>query len=498
MPPSLMRRAGQAVALNAMANWFGMLGGMFSLIFIARLVSPDHFGIYGMAMIVIMIPTVIMIALGESLIQRKDLLPGHLNAIFTQNLLIAAVSWGLVTLLSPWLAKLFNEPDLEPVVRVFIIVLILESLTTVPAMLLQRELRYGALSLVDVLGVVIASIVGITAAWYLRSEWALVLMEIARRTFRMVAFCYLTRWRPSFDEAWSHAGDLMKFNSYNTSARLVQTVKDILPGAMIGGGIGAAELGMFNMANRLLDQTRAALVTPFSSIALPVVSKMQDDYDALRDAVEGGMRLISLFAYPAYLGGAAVAPVAIPFVFGAQWEPAVPVVQIVLLCGIRSPTAAFNSSILLGVGRPDRFLKIAIADLIMVTAVVFTLLPYGLIVLTWGLFGTYLGTWLVATWYVRQTIRFPIHRQLLAGWTSFVSAVIMATSVIFMSGRLPEEMASALQLMLLIGLGVVVYFVALMIIAPRLAGVLWRVARVIVSGRPKEAISIVRQGITSA
>ena len=496
MSPSLMRRAGQALALNAMANWFGMLGGMFSLVFIARLVSPDHFGIYGMAFISTVIPLMIMTALGEALIQKRELRDGHMNSVLAQNLVIAFVAWAFIMICAPWLASIFNAPTLQPVLRVFSFIVFIEALTTVPASILQRDLRYGALSAVDVIGVIVASAVGIACAWIFRNEWALVFMELARRSIRMLAFFYLTRWRPSLDEAWSHAGELAKFNSLNTFSKFVQTVKTMLPGAIIGGGLGAAELGMYNMADRLLTQTRAALVTPFSSVALPVVSKIQDDFGALRRAVEGGIQLVSLLAYPAYLGASVIAPVAIPFVFGAQWEPAVPVIQVVLLFGLRSPTAVFNSSVLLGVGRPDRILKTSIANLLMDVIVVFGLLQFGLIVLAWGLFASHMITWMIATWYVRRTIDFSMRRQLLAGWTSLVSSVVMAICVSYVSSQLPTKMPPALQLITLIGLGIVVYGTTLMLVAPKLARILGSVLSVVMDGRPKEAIAIVRQGLT--
>ena len=92
MTQSLLRRAGKAVALNALGNWFGMAGSMLSLVFIARLLSPMDFGIFGMTLVIFSIPEIFASgSLNDALIQRRDLQAGHISSVFMQSLALAAL-----------------------------------------------------------------------------------------------------------------------------------------------------------------------------------------------------------------------------------------------------------------------------------------------------------------------------------------------------------------------------------------------------------------------
>ena len=154
MAQSLLRRAGKAVMFNALGNWFGMVGGILSLVFIARLLSPMDFGIYGMTLVTFAIPEIFASgSLNESLIQRRNLQAGHVNSVFMQSLFLASVFWLGTYLLAPLIAQAFDHPELVPMIRVFAVSLYFGALTSVPAALLQRNLRYSGLHTPERLGI---------------------------------------------------------------------------------------------------------------------------------------------------------------------------------------------------------------------------------------------------------------------------------------------------------------------------------------------------------
>lgn len=93
MGPNLLRRAGQAVALNAMANWIGVIVALLSMVVIARLLTPEDFGNYVIVLLALALPEVIAVStLGEALVQRKDLRPGHINSVFLQSMVLPSPS----------------------------------------------------------------------------------------------------------------------------------------------------------------------------------------------------------------------------------------------------------------------------------------------------------------------------------------------------------------------------------------------------------------------
>ncbi|KCZ94557.1 Membrane protein involved in the export of O-antigen and teichoic acid [Hyphomonas johnsonii MHS-2] len=469
---------------------------MLSLVFIARILSPMDFGIYGMTLVVFAIPEIFASdSLNDSLIQRPDLRDGHVNSIFIQSLVLAFIFWGGVNLLAPLIAQGFDEPALAPMIRMFSIVLFLGALTSVPSALLQRDLRYREITIVDVIGTISAAVIGVTLAILLKSAWALVFMEISRRVIRLVAFAILARWRPSFQSTWVETRELTQFNSRNVLSKLVLAVDQALPRVFIGGALGPAALGMYNMSVRMLDQARAALVTPFAAVSLPVASQAQNDLPTLHRAMEGAMRLAALVVYPAFIGAAVIAPIAVPFVFGGQWVPAVTVIQISLLSGIRAPTSAFNTGVLNGVGRVDWTLKMFTTGLALSVVFVLATIQFGLEAVALALLVKTFLIWALGAYAVKSVIGFPMHRQVVAGWQALVASFAMGAIVWLCMHQLPVAMEPLVKLAILVPLGALAYIGILAILMPRLALRAVQASTMIVQGRRQEAISLVKSAV---
>ena len=493
MSEGLLRRAGKAVLLNAMGNWVGMFGGTLSLFFIARLLSPTDFGVFGMVLVAFAVPEMLSSSsLNDSLIQRPNVQLGHINSVFIQSLALAGAFWIAIMLLAPIIARGFGHPELQSMIQFFSVTLFMGAIVSIPAALLQRDLRYREITFIDILGTIVAAVVGITCAIYLKSAWALIFMEMSRRTVRLFAFTILARWRPSFKTSWVETSELTRFNSLTVASRVVQSVEATFIRGALGAVQGPAALGMFNIATRLSDQAKAAVVTPFAAVAMPVASQTQNDLPMLHRAIEGAMSLSAFIAYPAFIGAFVIAPIGIPVVFGDQWAPAVPTIQIFFLMGLRSPTSAFNAGVLNGVGRVDWTFKIALAGLVLAGVFVAATLHISLEAVALAMLAQLLITWAMGAYAVKQSIGFPMHRQLVVGSKSLIGSIIMALAVWGTMKSLPDTIHLPVQLLILVFIGMVSYVVAMAALAPALAVRLGRACMLVAQGRRNEAITLVK------
>ncbi|MEZ5955164.1 MAG: oligosaccharide flippase family protein [Hyphomonas sp.] len=494
MAPALMRRAGQAIVLTALANWLGMIGGIVSLIFVARMISPSDFGHFGMVLAIMALPDVLTSgSLNEVIIQRRDLKSGHINSVFVQSLLFAGVFWGCIQLGAPWISRALGQPEIAQLLQVFSIALFLGALLSLPAALLQRDLKYREITLIDVLGTLTAAVVGIVLAHYLRNAWALVGMELSRRTVRTIGFVTLARWFPSFQFTWDEMRDLTRFNAFNAMTKIIAAIEAAAPRGLIGMFLGPAALGMFNIASRFLDQARLAFVAPFSAIALPVASQIQDDLPTLHRAMEGATRLASLIAYPTFIGGAAIAPAAVPLMFGPQWQGAVQPIQIMMLMGLRAPAFALNAGVLKSIGQVSWLLRISFASTALAVASVAITLPFSLNAVIWAIFLQQTLIWILSAAVLQNLIHYPMRRQILAGTTALIAALLMGGVVLFGGSMISPEVAPTAKLLTLIGLGGVSYVIFLVALDFRSAKIVSEALSLIVRGRAKEALQIARK-----
>ena len=493
MSPSLLKRAGQAVALNAAANWISLIGSLTSMVIIARILTPADYGVYVLALVAIGIPEVITSgALADSLVQRRDLRSGHINSVFLQAMVLSILFWLLIILFSPLIAHMFNNPDVRPVLIVCGVVLPIGALMSVPGALLQKELRYKEITIIDVSGTIVAAVTGILLALWWRNEWALVGMELARRLTRLTGFMFFAKWVPRATSNWTDLMELARFNLANTAAKVMGAIETMLPKSIISATLGASAVGIFNLAERLFEQMRAGLIEPYTAVAMPVASMVQDDRPALHRAIENAVRMSAFLAYPTFVGAFVVAPLAIPVVFGEQWIPAIPVFQIYMVIALRSPMTAIISGILRGVGRPDAIIWLTTLSVVSILLILLNTYQYGLVAIAFGLLAKQVIHFVAATYMIKRIVGCPVVAQFRAGATAFFASVIMGGTVWLAMTFLPTGSQPLVHLFVIVAIGVVAYVGALFGFAPKLGMRILKAVPVLLSGQPREAIGLVR------
>ncbi len=493
MSPNLLKKAGQAVALNAIANWVTLIGSLLSIVVIARILTPDDYGVFVMALVIVTLPDAIASGtLGDALVQRKELRPGHLNSVFLQSFLFSIVSWGVLILLAPVIARAYGEPSVVPVLITTGAVLPIGAVIAVPAAMLRRELRYKEITIVDILGTVTAAVIGVVMALMWRNEWALVGMELSRRIVRLVGFLFFARWVPKVQSSWLDFKELINFNLVNGTGNILQTFDQMLPKTLIGMTLGSHAVGVFNLPTRLFQQANQALIAPFAAVAMPVASAMQDSRENLHQAMDSAIRMSALLAYPTFMGAFVVAPVAIPVVFGEQWTPSVPIFQIYMVIGLRAPITAIVMGVFRGVGRPDVVAWITLTSIIATSVLLALTYQYGLVAIAFALLAKQVITFILSTWMIQRVVGFSVVRQLVAGSSAFFASCVMGVVVWLFMDFMPDGANPLLHVIATVVVGALVYPVALYFFMPRLGRHILRAVRILLSGQPREALKTVR------
>lgn len=494
----LFALARRAAAWAALAKWLDMIGSTVTFLVMVRLLGPESFGLYGMALLAILLPeTIVGGALGESLIQKRELRPGHVSGTFVLHLGLALVLTAALLGLTPLLSVLFGEAELKLLIPTMSATLIVMALGAAPAALLQRDLKFGAIACVDAIGTVTAAVVGVGLGLAGFGVWALIWMEVARRSVRSIAFIVAARWRPSFAVRREDLADLMRFNLMTLATRLLTQTDQAIPRLIVSATMGAQALGYFNLAWRIFQQGSAVIIAPFNAVALPVASGVQHDRSQLHAALSGATRVAALVAYPAFFGAAAIAPAAIPLLLGASWAPAIPAIQLSLLLGVRAATASFNGGVLRGCGRPDLQLASVISGVLILLVLVPLAAPFGLTAVFAAILLRSLATWGLGAWLVQRTAGYPARLQFLIGWESLAAAAVMAGVVLGGHALLAGVLSGWLLLPVLLALGVASHVAALSVLAPVLARRLGDIVLAVLRRDRKRLSVLLRDGFAN-
>ena len=129
---SLKQQAAKGVLWNSIER-FSAQGIQFILtIFIARILSPDDYGLIAMLSIFMAVAQVLVDSgFGNALIQKKERSEADYSTAFYFNIIVSIIIYLLLYFISPLIAGFYEQPQLVRIARVFGFVLIINSFTIV-------------------------------------------------------------------------------------------------------------------------------------------------------------------------------------------------------------------------------------------------------------------------------------------------------------------------------------------------------------------------------
>ena len=267
------------------------------------------------------------------IVREKQLAQAHVNAVFWIQVAVAgAFSLAMITG-SPAFASLYGEPEIAHIMPVMAVLPLLYALSSVPAALLQRAMRFRQLTIRS-LSAAVGGIVGVGLALTGSGVWSLVFMAITQWSVICIALWTASDWRPGFDIERRHIVEVMQFGSNAIGVKLLLIADQQLPRFVIAASLGAVSLGFYTMAWRIIEVLSLLILSPISQVTLPTLAAMQEDRSRLRAGVGAIVELTAAISLPCYFGLLAVASVLVPVLSGNSWNGTIVILQLFSVFGV--------------------------------------------------------------------------------------------------------------------------------------------------------------------
>ena len=299
---------------------------------LARLLAPADFGVYGIVAAVVSIWTALGdFGLGASLVQQAEPpTAAQLKTVWTIQQLIALAAVIVIWLGAPLLNGLIaGLPDGAPwMLRVLALGLLMSSLRTLPAVMMERELRFGPLAAAEVVQQATFYAVAIVLAVLHAGPWAFVLAGLAQLAVGALIVNLAWRHWPRVGIDRTGLRAMFGFGFAYQGSIVVLTIRDAPLPALAGLAAGTVAAGLIQFAVRLA-LTISTIDDLVARIAFPAFSRLQSHPDQQARALNLAILMTGLVLVPAQCAIAALAPVLVPIVFGGQWSDAVPPLQMI-------------------------------------------------------------------------------------------------------------------------------------------------------------------------
>ena len=351
-----------------------------SIVVLARLVTPQDFGLVAMVATVIGFFRPFSDAgLSAATIQRDDITNAQVSNLFWMNVgLGIAITLGLIAA-APAIAWFYEEPRLIMITVWSSSAFVLSGATVQHMALLNRHMQFRTIATVQVTAAAVGALVGIAMALLGFGYWSLVGIGISTPLATLCHTWSISRWRPAPPSRPGATGSLLSFGANLTASRFLWSLARGSDGLLIGRFFGAEALGLYSRGMVLLTRPLEQAMAPLEAVFVPTFSRLQADPERYRRVA---LQVFDVIALAGFLFSGFLLVLARPLtliVLGPQWEEAAPIFAAFTLVAVYVPLTSAAGWLLTSQGRGRDFLTLSsIAS--VVTVVCFLIgLRFGLV-----------------------------------------------------------------------------------------------------------------------
>ena len=338
----------------------GTVGISFLTTFVlARLLSPDEFGLLGMATVFTGVIAVFRnLGLGASIVQDREISPEQLSGIFWLNGGVS-VFLALITIASaPLVSRFYNKPSIASIMMTLSISLPLAALAMVPGALLTKRMAFKKLAFIRNMAMAAGSAIGITTAFMGFGVWALVFQRVTHTLASTLLQWIIVPWTPAWTLPYRKIKKQLHFGINLQAGSLLNYSSRNLDDLLIGKVVGAEALGTYQIAYRLMLWPLQKVSRVVGQVMFPALSTIQNDKERVKRVFLSAISSIALVTFPAVLGLWVVAPSAVRALLGEKWADVIPIFQVLCVLGLTQSIATNTGWIFLSQGRTDIRLKL--------------------------------------------------------------------------------------------------------------------------------------------
>ena len=317
-----------------------------TLIVLARLLDPDDFGI--MAMVVVVTGFVSMVGdLGVSaaLIRERDPSPGLCSSAFWINVGFSVLAMLLVIAAADSVARFYNEPRVAPVLSVLSVTLFLTGIMLVQRALLERDMRFKDVALIETASTVLGALAAVAAALAGWGLWALVTQTLVIVAARTVGFWLRSSWSPRLVFHWHEVVRVSRFSLNLTGFVIVNYFARSADNILVGRVLGAQALGQYNVAYQIMLLPLRNVSYVVNRVLYPAIAKVQDSPARMRKAYLDTVHALATLTFPIMFGIWAVAEPAVAVLLGERWALVAALLAILAPLGAMQSVTALSGTI---------------------------------------------------------------------------------------------------------------------------------------------------------
>ena len=389
------------------SNLISRLGTFLTGIVLARLLVPEEFGVFTVALVAMtLLVNINDLGMEQTLIRWPGSVDRVAPTATTVILASSLVLYALCFVAAEPFAIAMGAPEAAPIVQVLSLGIVINGLFAVPSAMLTREFRQDRRTVADLVGFFVGTGLTVVLALMGLGAWSLAGGRLAGNATVSILHLVLSprRYRPGWDT--DQAREMLRTSLPLAGATVVAVALLNIDYVIVGRLLGTEALGYYTMAFNLAKWPVTFFAVAVARVSVPAFARMQDDPPRLQRAYDRSSVLLVVVTTPVCLLLGVFAEPLVRFLYGDIWAPAAPVLQLLAILGLLRVLYQFWADVLTAVGASQKVFLTQVVWLVSLTAALYGGASLGLVGI--GLAHVLVGVIIVGPVYVaslRRTIR---------------------------------------------------------------------------------------------
>lgn len=430
---SLKDKTVKGVAWSGIDNMITYVVSFVVGIILARLLTPDDYGLIGiLAIFTVIFETLIDGGFGNALIRKLNVTDDDYNTVFITNLGMSFVLYMIMFICAPLIALFFHREELILLVRVYSITLIVGAFSLVQQTILTKRIDFKSQTKISLISCIASGVIGISMAFMGFGVWALVGQGLSNKLIRTLLLWVYNKWFPRLFFSINSFKELFSYSWKITLSWLLNNIWVELYQVVIGKFYEPSVLGQYTRAKQFSGLFSKNLTNVITRVTYPVLSELQNDKEHL---VEAFRRLIRISTFISFVCMFLLGAIAEPFIYcliGPKWHDAAIFLPLICVASSLYPINALNLNMLQVQGRSDLFLYLETAKKIVALGPIFIGIFVGILPMLFTSIISGIICFFINSYFTGKLFGYSSIKQLEDVLPSISIAIIVAVPVYFL------------------------------------------------------------------
>lgn len=426
-------------------------------IVLARLLSPEEYGLIGLCVIInTILEGFIDSGFSTSIIRKKDATNMDYNTMFIVNMLISIVLYIALFFFSPLISTFFDRPELADLIKVTGAVLLINALSLTQNTILTKRLNFKEKTKASLVSAILSGILGIYMAYAGFGVWALVAQLVSRSLINTIALWIINRWWPNFSFSIESLKYMWGFGWKMLVSGLLDRIWNEAYQTVVGKFYNPATLGQYTRAKQYASIFSQNINSIVMRVSFPVLSSIQDDEQRMVSAYRRIIKITMFVTAVTMLTLASVSEPLIRVLIGDKWLQAASFLPLICISMSFYPLHAINLNMLKVMGRSDLFLKYEVLKKIIAIIPIAFGIFVGIYPMLVGSIFVGLVSFFINSWYTGKKLGYTSWMQLKDIAPSYLLAFTMAVIIFPIKYVIPNcYIAIGVQVLV----GIILFFI---------------------------------------